>query len=438
MTRPRRFLQPDLHRPGSRVQLVGVLLALAIALAACGSDAEDNRRFANEPVTERPATTTPLPVEQGEPTATAAPLASPVTLLTTRGAPDTLYTVANDDLVALTMGLGGPVEQRIDLPDDRPLLGFDASPSGDRVAALVGPAADQGSGMSLLFYDRAGKHIDEPRILPAPSSATPLGAESPSGVSVAWSPQGDAVLVAGARSLVNVPVSGEPEAFPLNGVGGTIRRAVWSPQGAQMAIHVMHDNTSQEVMLLNRSGKITELPALNVEPGSSIEQLDWLPDGSGLIYLRAQLRDAVPLEGQIFTYRLAEQSPLLVATSGQGGPSATITTFAPSPDGRSVAYVIAIRNGEEWSFHSLWVRSYKQPLSYQVPVDSVAAVTRLWWIDRGLAWDQTLTDSGTSPSEIVFIDTKDKPTVVLQMTPEAPAATPEATPAATPVGTPAA
>jgi hypothetical protein len=101
-----------------------------------------------------------------------------------------------------------------------------------------------------------------------------------------------------------------------------------------------------------------------------------------------------------------------------------------------VAYVIAIRDAEAWSFHSLWVRSFKQPLSYQVPVDSVAAVTRLWWVGRGLAWDQTLTAGSTSPSEIVFINTKDEPTVLLVKTPEASGATPAATPAASPVSTP--
>jgi hypothetical protein len=437
MTRPRRFLQPELPRAGSRLQLIGLLLALAIVLVACGAEEADNRRFANDPVTERAATATPAPTEPGEPTATALPLASPETLLNTRGAPDTLYTVANDDLVALTIGPDGPVEQAIDLPDDRPLLGYDASPNGDRVAVLVGPNNEQGSGISLLFFDRAGELVGNAgAVLEAVDSATPVAGAQQERHTVAWSPQGDAVLVTGARSLVNVPLSAAPESLSLDGVGGTIQRAVWSPQGAQIAIHVAHDNGSQEVLLVSREGDITEVPALNVEAGSGIEQLEWLPDGSGLIYLRVQLRGDVPLAGQIFTYGLSDQAPTLVATSGQGGPSATITTFAASSDGRSVAYVIAIRDADAWSFHSLWVRSFKQPLSYQAPVGSVAGVTRLWWVDRGLAWDQTLTEDGSSPSEIVFVSMENEPAVLLVKTPEASGATPAATPAASPGATP--
>jgi dipeptidyl aminopeptidase/acylaminoacyl peptidase len=406
-------------------------------LVACGSEAQDDRRFANEPVTEQPPTATSEPASPVAPTATSAPLASPETLLATRGAPDTLYTVANTDLVALTLTADGPETKHITLPDGRPLLAFDASPNGDRVAVLVGPG-EEADGVVLLLFDRAGKPVGEARTVLA-TAATPQAGAAPDAYNVTWSPQGNAMLVAGPSVLVNVPVSGEPQSIPVDGIAGRILAAAWSPQGTQIAVVVAHDDASQEVLLLGSDGRISDAPAPRAEPGKSIEHLHWLADGSGLVYVRANLANGVPFGGQLFTYRLRDAEATLVATSGQGGPSATITTIAPSPDGRSVAYVISIRDGDHWAFHSLWVRSFKQPLSYQVPVDAVAAAPELWWVDRGLAWEQVVTEDPASPSEIVFMNQAQEPRVLLETTPPAsatPAASPVATPQATPAPTP--
>ena len=418
------------------------MLVLATVLAACGSDAQDDRRFANEPVTQGPPTATPEPTEPLPPTATSVPMASPETLLSTRGAPDTLYTVANDDLVAVTLGSDGPVANPVDLPDDRPLLAFDGSPRGDRVAVLLG-SGEAASGVALLLFGRDGNLLDEPRTVfrADVATATPVAEGYAERYSISWSPQGDAMLVATASTLVNVPVSGEPQPIVRDSVPGSILSAAWSPQGTQIALVVAHDDGSEEVVLFGSDGRIIDAPAPRVEPGMSLEHLHWLPDGSGLIYVRAELADGVPLGGQVYAFRLSEAEPELIATSGQGGPSATITTLAPSPDGRSIAYVISIRDSEQWAFHSLWVRSFKTPLSYQVPVANVAAVTRLWWVDRGLAWDQVLTEDPASPSEIVFMNPSQEPMVLLETTPAAvsgpPVATPVASPAATPAATPA-
>jgi len=433
MTRPRRFVQPDL-RFGYRLRCLSLVLACCIVLVACGTDAQDDRRFANEPVTEQPPTATTEPASPVAPTATSAPLASPETLLATRGAPDTLYTVANNDLVALTLTADGPDTQPVNLPNGRPLLAFDASPNGDRVAVLVGPGGEA-SGVSLLLFDRAGKPVGEARTVVA-SSATPQAENAEDAYSVTWSPQGNAMLVAGPSVLVNVPVSGDPQPIPSDGIAGRILSAAWSPQGTQIAVVVAHDDTSQEVLLLGSDGRMSDAPAPRVEPGKSIEHLRWLADGSGFAYVRANLANGVPFGGQLFTYRLRDAAPTLVATSGQGGPSATITTVAPSPDGRSVAYVISIRDGDHWAFHSLWVRSFKKPLSYQVPVDAVAGVPKLWWVDRGLAWEQVMTEDPSSPSEIVFMNQSQEPRVLLAMESSA-SATPAASPVATPVATPA-
>jgi len=416
-----------------------MVLVVAVMLAACGSEAQDDRRFANEPVATRAATETPAATEVTEPTATSMPLASPETLLTTRGAPDTLYTLSTGDLIAFTPDSDGGSTTTIDLPDERSPLDADASPSGDRVAVLVGPKDGAAGDVSLLIYDRAGEQIETPRTVfdGTAASATPDATAAEDRFSITWSPQGDAVLVAGAEALVNVPISGEPEPIALDGVAGTIRRAVWGPQGTDVALLVAQSDSAQEVLLLRRDGKVKEVPALTTEPGMSIEHLGWLPDGSGLIFLRSQVTDGVPMGGQISIYRFAEDSTTLLATAGQGGPSAAITSVALSPDGRSVAYVISIRDGEQWAFHSLWIRSVKQPLAYQVPVDNATAVTRLWWVDRGLAWRQSISEQPDAPSQILFTSAQVPPTVVFSTQQADPDATPMASLVASPVATPA-
>jgi hypothetical protein len=380
-------------------------------------------------------------------------MASPETLLRTRGAPDTLYTVASGQLVSVTVGHDGTDVRPIALPDRHVLVDFDASPNGDRVAVLT--RAD--TMFSLLLFDRSGKQLQQPVALApggggtpvaSPDIATPDAGDEPALSSVSWSPQGRAVLVVGSAGLVNVPIGGQPEAIDLGGVRGAILSAAWSPQGSQLALLTLQPNGSQRVVLLDREGQGREIAPLEVNPGTSIEQLQWLPDGSGMLFVRAPLVDGVPMNGQLFVYRFKDPLPTLVATSGQGGPSASITAVTPAPDGRSVAYVISIRDGEHWSFHSLWVRSFRQPLAYEVPVSDAAAISTVWWVDRGLAWDEMVRLDEASPREIVFLSDTSGPTVLLQATPMAngatpiaspvasPGATPVASPLATPVGTP--
>lgn len=434
-----------------------MLVACSVLLAACGADSptetvEEDRHFANEPAGEERATPTLTPTGIASPIAPeTGPLPSPETLLNSRGASDTLYTVRDGNLVALTMRNGTTGTTEIPLPEGWMLVDYEPSPAGDRVAVLM----ESGSGISLGFFASSGAMTGDPRSLttgPADSAtpgaspvstpdATPVvspeSAIDPGSYHVTWSPEGTGVLVSSPSQLLRVPVRGEPEAIAIDTEPGVIQQAVWSPQGTEVLLLIEQDNASTRTYLLTLEDRmVRELKALRTTADIRMDSLSWLPDGSSVVFVRSEMTDDIPLHGQIFLYRLGQEVPTLVATSGQGGPSASITQVVPSPDGRSVAYVISIRDVDRWSFHSMWIRSLTDSLSYGVPADNVDLVSQLWWVYDGLAWEQRSTGTDDS-GEILFVRQGSGPEVILNANGEAvPIGTPGATPVAVPVGTP--
>lgn len=382
---------------------------------------------------------------------------SPETLLSSRGASDTLYTVRDGSLVALTIRDGVSGMTGIAMPEGWTLIDHQSSPDGNRVAVLM----QSGAGMALAFFDQSGDLIGEPYSLtrnptgtPTPgaspaaspaatSMATPASPGDPDEFLITWSPDGSEVLVVGPSRLVRVPVEGEPEGIDINFDldDGDVLQATWSPAGAHVLLRIKQEDQSTASYLLNLADReLREIKALQTTGDTRIESLSWLPDGSGVLFVRSTLAGDVPLQGQLFVYRLGQEVPNLVATSGQGGPSASITHVKPSPDGRAVAFVVSIRDGERWSFHSMWVRPLETSQSYQVPVDNVDSVSQIWWLGDGLAWEQRPHEAD-EPGEILFAREDIGPTVILNDEGEAlpvatPVATPIASPGAIPAGTP--
>ncbi|HEV2073022.1 MAG TPA: hypothetical protein VGR29_05205 [Thermomicrobiales bacterium] len=435
-------------------------LVCSVVFAACGPAAEtddvpEDRKFANDPVTERPLTPMVGPTELATP-ASARPIVevSPETLLRSRGAPDTLYTLSNDTLTAVTVDSGEGQREGIALPKNRRILDFDGSPTGDSVAVLV--ASETDDALFVAFYRSTGEQVGEEQqvFMQEGMTATPDTAESQQSYTVSWSPQGTGVLLSSSTALERVDVEGGAEPVPLGDIEGTLQRAAWSPQGTRILLQLLQEDGSQRVYVRDlEEDKTREVEALQTSGSTELQELQWLPDGSGLVFVRGQMVNGVALRGQVFVYPLSEEVPRLVATSGQGGPTATITDLAVAPDGDSVAYVISVLDGTEWAFHSMWVRSMDGNMSYQVPVDPRGVVTQLAWIDRGIAWEQrasSMNEVGDimflrwdqdaalllapAPSEATPVGTPGaSPVVPLQGTPGAsPVATPIGTPGATP------
>jgi hypothetical protein len=114
--------------------------------------------------------------------------------------------------------------------------------------------------------------------------------------------------------------------------------------------------------------------------------LAWLPDGSALLFAERAAPGAPPLAGGLVAVGPDGSEPRVVASAGRVAPVAEIVHFAPSPDGRSVAYSVAVPSPDGPAFHSLWLRPLAggQALPLAVPPDET--VTDLWWTPSGLVF----------------------------------------------------
>jgi hypothetical protein len=289
--------------------------------------------------------------------------------------------------------------------DDVEVVDLDASPTGDRVGVLMAPMA--GGTPFVQFYAADGSAIGGP-FQPAPigtpgatPAASPMSSPDAPGAtpavagagemgSATWVPQGNGLLVTWDNTLTYVDVENGASPIDTAGVEGTMLYAASSPKGNQILVQVAFDDGTQGAYLIQRpSGEIHQLHALRTDPDVGISELEWLPGGNGVVFVEGETVNGVVMRGQLFSYLLHNEVPSLVATSGQGGPSGTITNVAVSPDGYSVAYDVSILDVDRWSVHSVWVRSLKQDApAIQVPVSGGEPLTRLAWSSEGLVWSQ--------------------------------------------------
>jgi hypothetical protein len=424
-------------RRSARRLCATLTLVLVLILTACGTESGDvpeDRQFANDPVEEQKVTATSEVIVNATPVVTEEVVsASPETLLRSRGTPNTLYTLTNDRLVALSIHDGEVSSTEIALPDGHRVIDFDGSPSGDRVAVVM---SSEDASPSIAFLRASGEPIGETRALTAAeASATPVAAGEEAAWQVTWSPQGTGVVVASPTTLETIDVEGDPKQIPLAEFEGQLIGAAWSPQGSRIFLQFAMEDGSQHVYVRDLvADKTREVRVLGAAPGTGATDLQWLPDGSGLLYVQGPMMDGVVMRGQLYVYTLGQEVPRLISTSGQGGPSATMTDAVVSPDGRSVAYVISVLDGSEWVFHSMWVRALDGSLSYQVPVAPRGVVTNLAWFDRGIAWEQG--PSPDVPGNILSMRQGEEPVVVFEAPSTDIAGTPGASPAVNPAGTP--
>lgn len=384
----------------SRCWRIVIVLAVAGLLVACADDSttNDDRRFANEPSTEVPEAPSPAqtPVAAAP---TPLPQASPESLLDAQDASAFVFLLLNGSIEVID-AVGGEPPRRIIAPDSRRFVAIARSPVEDRVAALTMPVAETVDGRAeVAIYEGDGEVLNSWSDLPTAigNIATPrsdddaVPAPAPS---ISWGPDVNRLLVSmGGSEMVSIDIDGESSVLAVPAPVQQVAHAAWSPQDDQVALLAPNAEGAAAIWVFSPyvdgvSMRQVAPPNADASNLGSVTQFAWLPDGSGLAYILAEDTGAGAAGGQLYTINLKLGIKLLLATPGRGGPAAQIVDFALAPDGKAIAYTIAIPEGEQWQFHSLWVRSVQARAVYNVPAGNPGSVDRLWWAGSGIAWQQ--------------------------------------------------
>lgn len=422
-------------------------LALLLVMTACGSQGgpEEDRRFANDPATDIPAEPTqpsiaPDGVLVTEEVPTALPPDAAQGLLEAEGAPAGV--MIRDGDVVMVVDPSRPGERAIVTFDETgSMLDFAPSPSGGRVVGLVRtPAGDLVVELRNTRDEVIDRwQIDEPNADVASPVPENDGVEA--GFAVTWTGSKDRVLVTvGGDRLVNVDFENGPQEIAIPSGFGSLFDASWSPIGDRIAMFGVGFSGAGTIWTISpyvdgdSFRQVMPLAADAADLGS-VTRYAWLPDGSGLLYILAQDTSEAHPGGNLYRIDLTTRQRQVVATPGRGGPSAQIVDFMVSPDGASVAYMVANPRPDVWEYHSLWLRSLNSVLYLAVDTGYVSEVTGMWWVGSGFAWETPSTDG----NQLVFQDRRTGPAVIWSPS-DASIATPMATPAmdgeATPVPIP--
>jgi len=382
----------------STMARLSLVFMFVLVLAACGNDSgtPEDRQFANDPAETQEVPTATIAATPATQAPTSAVVVTPASILKTRGAPSTFYSLVDRQIVATTVHGSDATQAVWSAATGHHFAALDAAPDGSRVAAIQVP--DGGSGtVDLVVYDAEGfvlftstGVIDLGTALATPISDGTGGAIRPElQVFVSWPASGNRLLVGSADGqLHSVPLDGSDGIrFQEEGDLAGLQRAQWSPNGSVIAAQIRDTQGHGRIVSLhiNENTLVVEdlVPADARANLNSIEQFAWAADGASIFYVATQRDDQQTEGGQLYEQDLETGRTVLVATAGRAGPSGLIANFGISPDGRSIAYVVAVRDGSDQRFHSLIVKSLKNGVNYDVPV-SMRAVPGISWVPGGL------------------------------------------------------
>ncbi len=451
--RPAAATKRRTNRDDRRFRRFGPVAALLLVLGLVTSCAEEEAGpvFANQtPPTSTLPTPFPSPTAASAATATAG--ASPVAerdVLLARGAPSRFYFRVGREL--WTMADGGDVRRVLAPAPDEEIRATAASPSGDRVAAILTVQAAGGERASVVVVDAEGREVQ--RIPAIEAALGPSRPRSARANSLDWAPQGGRLLVTfSPGGLVALPAEGRDDPIVLVGEEATTSPAAgaWAPTGEAIAFLDPAGGAAPTGLLTATIAPDTAPPAAvwSPAPGRSVTGFAWTADGRALLVAEGTASGSPAGVGNLWLiFRVGDRR--LVASGGVAGPVAAIVDLAPSPNGRAVAYTVAVPEESGARFHSLWVRDLTTDHGdFEILVPSGQSVTELWWTSAGLVFrvvptpdvaggDSTsfalyLANGGGAPIRI--FDGTAQTGGTPGASPAGPAGTPEVVPASTPFG----
>ena len=145
----------------------------------------------------------------------------------------------------------------------------------------------------------------------------------------AWSPDGQWIVTGGSadgvRGLFKIPINGgSPERL----ADGEALNPVWSPDGSQIIYAGPQVNVVSALVAIRLDGEKVELPEIEVFRAG--ERMRFLPDGSGLVYMRGK--------GNRLDFWLLDLATMKSRRLTQLESTDTMRTFDISPDGKHIVF----------------------------------------------------------------------------------------------------
>jgi dipeptidyl aminopeptidase/acylaminoacyl peptidase len=264
-----------------------------------------------------------------------------------------------------------------------------------------------------------------------------LGTSVSAPSSIDWSPQGQAILV-GFRDggIASAPIgNGSPKLLISPDAARRPQGAAWSPTGQEFAF--LDRSGASQPQALSRAGIAAGTPtpakptvvAPSGDSAASIASFAGLPDGRSLLFTQS---GGVLGSGSTDLWRIGIDGSdrKLVASAGVAAPVAQVAQFAPSSDGRGVAYAIDVPTDAGPRFDSLWIRDLESGRPTPLPLPSGLAATRLWWTSAGLVVEANIQATPGTPvaarsmtTVLVLVRPTGRPEELLRFT-TGPVATP--------------
>jgi Tol biopolymer transport system component len=199
-----------------------------------------------------------------------------------------------------------------------------------RETALLEPAAvsPDGNSVALLLRGDDGWHLN---LLSADGAQLRVLSEAVDARGAPdWSPDGRWVVTEGSRDggaigLYKIPVGGGE---PVRLADGEAMGPVWSPDGSLIVYAGPQVAAFSPLLAVRPDGDPVELPEMQVRQFG--ERVRFIPDGSGLVYLKGERQSA--------DFWLLDLATVKERQLTRFDPGAMVRTFDITPDGRRIVF----------------------------------------------------------------------------------------------------
>jgi hypothetical protein len=268
--------------------------------------------------------------------------------------------------------------------------------TSDLRVGLVAQTPDGSRAAIVATREDAGDMVEEVRLVGADGAVSdvvlgPVPTGDGAGITaLAWSWAGASLAVGMADGTLTLldAFGGQVAVAPGGGVasGGPVTSIAWAPSGAGQAF--LQQQADRTDLLVAPEGEPPQSAVDHTtDPPRSVSTFAWLPGRGRIAFVEEQRPGASPLAGSILTIAPDGSARELLVSAGQFAPAARVIALFASPDGRELAFTVAVPDTTGvLTFASLWVLTIDTGELRELPVEPGYRVAEVWWTTPGLVW----------------------------------------------------